>query len=185
MARALGFQKPTRNEAHEELIRRLEQAPAEHAEALLSGLEVVQALHDRGMLELVKGALGSGEEVLEIVARAANSPEVIRGMRNLLILARVLGSFEPELLEKFALAMPDALLGAAKAEESKAPGFLGILKIFRSENLRRGLAVVNNLLEAWGRNFSGSEKGKDRFGIPLAMTQVSSVSRTRDNSGEV
>jgi len=63
-------------------------------------------------------------------------------------------SIEPELLEKFAQAVPDALVGVADAEQKEPPGFRGVLKIFRSENLRRGLAVVNNLLEAWGRNFS-------------------------------
>lgn len=67
------------------------------------------------------------------------------------------GSIEPTLLEKFALAIPDALIGAAKAEQGKAPGLFGILKIFRSENLRHGLAVVNSLLEAWGRNFAKRE----------------------------
>jgi hypothetical protein len=63
-------------------------------------------------------------------------------------------SIEPELLEKFAQAVPDALVGVANAEQKEPPGFRGVLKIFRSENLRCGLAVVNNLLEAWGRNFS-------------------------------
>jgi hypothetical protein len=63
-------------------------------------------------------------------------------------------SIEPKLLEKFAQAVPDALVGVANAEQKEPPGFWGVLKIFRSENLRRGLAVVNNLLEAWGRNFS-------------------------------
>jgi hypothetical protein len=63
-------------------------------------------------------------------------------------------SIEPELLEKFAQAVPDALVGVANAEQKEPPGFRGALKIFRSENLRRGLAVMNNLLEAWGRNFS-------------------------------
>jgi uncharacterized protein YjgD (DUF1641 family) len=154
MAEALKFQTPKRDPVREELIRRLETAPAEHAAALLSGLEVIQALHDRGVLEVIKGALGSGDQVLEIIVRALNTPEAIRAARNAMILAKVLGSIEPTLLEKFASAMPDALIGAAKAEEGKAPGFWGIVKIFRSDNLRQGLAVVNNLLEAWGRNFA-------------------------------
>jgi hypothetical protein len=55
-------------------------------------------------------------------------------------------------------AVPDALVGVANAEQKEPPGFWGVLKIFRSENLRRGLAVVNNLLEAWGRNFSTQKK---------------------------
>ncbi len=154
MARPLELEKSPRD-ARQELARRLELAPAEHAAALLSALEVVQLLHDRGALELIKGALGSGEQILEILVRAVNTPEAIRSMRNVLILTKAVSAIEPDLLEKFALAMPDALLGAAKAEQTKAPGFWELLKIFKSPNLRHGLAVVNNLLEAWGRNFAG------------------------------
>jgi uncharacterized protein YjgD (DUF1641 family) len=97
---------------------------------------------------VIKGALGSGEQVLEIVVRGLNTPEAIRAVRNVMILTKVLGSIEPTLLEKFATAIPDSLIATARAEESEAPGFWGILKIFRSVNLRRGLAVVNNLLKA-------------------------------------
>jgi len=153
MAQAIPLDIAPRD-VRQELMRKLEQAPAEHAEALLSSLETLQTLHDSGVLEIVKGALGSGERVLEIVVRAMNTPEAIRATRNALILVKVFGSIEPELMEKFAAAVPDALAGAAKAEASEAPGFWGILKIFRSENLRHGLSVVNSLLEAWGKNFS-------------------------------
>lgn len=45
-------------------------------------------------------------------------------------------------------------VAVANAEQKDPLGFWGVLKIFRSENLRRGLAVVNSLLEAWGKNFS-------------------------------
>jgi len=157
MAQAIQLTIPARD-PKQELIRRLDQAPIEHAEALLSGIEVIQALHDAGVLEIVKGALNSGKKVLEIAVKALNTPEAIRAARNAMILARVFGSIEPELMEKFASAMPDALAGAARAEETKAPGFIGIMKIFRSENLRHGLSIVNNLLEAWGKNFSASNK---------------------------
>jgi uncharacterized protein YjgD (DUF1641 family) len=81
-------------------------------------------------------------------------PDAVRGIRNLLILTKILGSIEPELLEKFAQAVPDALVDVAKAQIAEPPGFWEILKILRSKSLRRGLAIVNNLLEAWGRNFS-------------------------------
>ena len=67
---------------------------------------------------------------------------------------KVLGSIEPRLLETFAQAIPDALVGVANAEQTGPPSFYGVLKIFRSETLRRGLALANNLLEAWGKKFS-------------------------------
>ncbi len=74
-------------------------------------------------------------------------------------MTKIFGSIDPELLKKFAEAVPDALVGAAKAQEKEPPGFWEVLRIFRSRNLRRGLAVMNGLLEACGRNFS-TEKSR-------------------------
>jgi uncharacterized protein YjgD (DUF1641 family) len=147
-----------KRDPRKELLSRLEQAPAEHAEAVLAGFEVLQSLHDQGVLELARGVLGGGNKILEIIVEAGKTPEGIRAARNLLILGKILGSIQPELLEKFARAVPDALEGVAKGEQAEPPGMWGLLKIFRSANLRRGLAVVNNLLEAWGRNFSAVKK---------------------------
>jgi uncharacterized protein YjgD (DUF1641 family) len=156
MARPIPLELPKRDPS-EELRVRLQQAPAEHAEAVLASFEVLQGLHDRGVLELLRGVLGGGDTILEIVVEATKTPEAVRGIRNLLIMAKILGSIQPELLEKFAQAVPDALGGAAKAEQAEPPSFWGVLKIFRSENLRRGLAVVNNLLESGSKNFSSKK----------------------------
>src|SRR5882672_10834523 len=129
MARPIPLELPKRD-PREELRSRLEQAPVEHAEAILAGFEVLQALHDRGVLEL------------------------IRGIRNLLILSKTVGAIDPELLKRFAEAVPDALAGAAKAQEKEPPGSWEALRLVRSRNLRRSLAVMNSVLEALGKNFS-------------------------------
>jgi uncharacterized protein YjgD (DUF1641 family) len=143
-----------KRDPQEELRSRLEKAPDEHAEALLAGFEVLQALHDQGILELLRGVLGGGNKILEIVVDASKTPEAIRGIRNLVIMTKIVGSIDPELLKKFAEAVPDVLVGAAKAQETQPPGFWEGFRILRSKNLRRGLAAVNNVLEALGRNFS-------------------------------
>ncbi len=149
MARPIPLDLPKRD-PREELRSRLEQAPVEHAEAVLAGFEVLQGLHDQGVLELLRGALGGGYKILE----ATKTPEAIRGIRNLLILAKTLGAIDPELLKKFAEAVPDALVSATKAQEKEPPGFWEALRIVRSRNVRRGLAVMNSVLEALGKNFS-------------------------------
>ena len=156
MARPIPLELPKRD-PREELLSRLEKAPTEHAEAILAGLEVLQGLHDRGVLELLRGVLDGGNKILEIVVEATKTPEAIRGIRNLVIMTKIFGSIDPELLKKLAESIPDVLMGEAKAQETEPPGFWEVLHILRSKNLRRGLAVVNNLLEALGRNFS-SEK---------------------------
>jgi|GEM_PF-6257954 len=54
--------EPPRRDEFEETFRRLQLAPAKHAEALLAGLEVLQALHDQGILELLRGMLSGGSK---------------------------------------------------------------------------------------------------------------------------
>src|SRR5688572_20031805 len=62
--------EPRVRDAHAELHARLENAPAEHAEALLAAYEVLQGLHDRGVPDLMRGALGSSDKLLEIALDA-------------------------------------------------------------------------------------------------------------------
>jgi len=153
MARPIPLELPKRD-PREELLSRLEKAPAEHAAAILAGFEVLQGLHDRGVLELLRGVLDGGNKILEIVVEASKSPAAIRGIRNLLIMTKVVGSIDPEVLKKFAAAVPDAIVGAAEAQEKEPPGFWEALRILSSRNLRRSLAVVKSVLEALGKNFS-------------------------------
>jgi len=151
MARPIPLELPKRD-PQQELRSRLEKAPDEHAEALLASLDVLQSLHDQGVLELLRGVLGGGNKILEIVVDASKSPEAIRGIRNLVIMTKILGAMNPEVLKKFTEAVPDVLVGAAKAQETEPPGLWEAFRILRSKNLRRGLAAANNVLEALGTN---------------------------------
>ena len=153
MARPIPLELP-KPDPQEELRSRLEKAPDEHAEALLASFEVLQALHDQGVLEILRGVLGGGNKILEIFVDASKTPEAIRGIRNLIIITKILGSMDPELLKKIAEAIPDVLEATAKAQVTKPPGFWEVFRVLRSKNLRRGLVVVNNVLGALGRNFS-------------------------------
>ena len=151
MAKPIPLQLPARD-PREELRSRLDRAPLEHAEALLAGYEVLQGLHDEGVLELLRGLLGSGGKVIETVAEAARAPESVRAIRNLIILGKMLGKIEPDLFDGFAMALPEAMQ-QARAQGKEPPGFFAILNKFRSKDLRRGLVAINSLLEAWGKDF--------------------------------
>jgi len=151
MAKPVPLELPARD-PREELRSRLDKAPLEHAEALLAGYEVLQGLHDEGVLELLRGLLGSGGKVLETVTEAARAPESVRAIRNLIILGKTLGNIDPELFDGFAMALPEAMR-QARTQGKEPPGFFAILNKFRSKDLRRGLVAVNSLLEAGGRDF--------------------------------
>lgn len=79
MARPIPLELPKRD-PREELRSRLEQAPLDHAEAVLASFEVLQGLHNQGVLELLRGVLGGGDKILEIVVEATKTPEAVRGI---------------------------------------------------------------------------------------------------------
>ena len=135
----------------EALYHRLENAPLEHVEALLAAYEVLQGLQDRGVLEMLRGALGSSDKVLQILVDAVNTPEVIRGIRNIMILARIAGTLEPELLEGLATAVPE---GLAQAKKTEPLGLWKLSKKLSSQDTRRALTAMTCVLESLGKSLA-------------------------------
>ena len=135
----------------EALRRRLDAAPLDHAEALLSLLDVVQELHDKGLLEIAKGAVGSGEKVMKIAVDAADAPEVVRGIRNFVILTKLFASLDPKLLEHLAGAVPNALV---EAKKEKPLGPFALLKKLLSADSRRILGITARVVESLGHDLT-------------------------------
>ena len=134
-----------------ELRSRLENAPAEHAEALLAAYEVLQALHERGVLDVLRGALGAKDQILETVVATANTPEAVRAIRNLLFWRRILGSIEPEWFKGIFQAIPEGI-AQATAERKKPVGLWGLLRRIRHKDSLRAMAAAVDFLEAFGRH---------------------------------
>jgi uncharacterized protein YjgD (DUF1641 family) len=156
MARPIPLELPPRD-PQRELNSRLQQAPLQHAEAVLAAYEVLQGLHDSGVFEVLRGTLNGGEKALEQVIEVARGPEAIRATRNLLLLVNALGEIEPELLGDLTRAVPMALV-QANAEEAKPPGLFKLLSTFWKRDFRRGLAAFNDLLVMFGRNLSEKDR---------------------------
>ena len=157
MAVPIRFQVPP-YDPREELRTRLDAAPVEYSEALLEAYEVLQGLHDRGILAALKGALGASDLMLESAVAIVKTPEGIRTMGNLLLLARLLGRMEPELLDRFVGAIPEAINKGAAAQPNP-PGLLSLAQKFGSKESRRGLAVAASILESIGKTLGQQRNG--------------------------
>src|ERR1041384_4042537 len=120
MAQPVLFTPPCRD-SRQELFQQLERAPQEHVEALLDVYAILQLLRDKGLLEIAKGVLGSGEQVLGILTETMETDEVIRTVRSLVIFLKVLGSIEPEVLEKI---VQDLGLSLERVRGGKPPSIL-------------------------------------------------------------
>ncbi len=148
MAKPIPLEFPPRD-PREALYQRLQNAPLEHVEALLATYDVLQGLHDRGVLEMMRGALGSSDKVLEIIVDAAKTPEAIRAVRNFVVMSKMAASLETDLLEDVAQALRTDL------SKTNAPEPLGLWQLFkklRNKDTRRALTALTCVLESMGKS---------------------------------
>jgi len=92
--------------------------------------------------------------VLQILVDTANTPEVIRGIRNAMILAKIADAIDPNLLESLEKAVPEAL---AESQNPKPLGYWQLLKKLFSRDTRRVLVAGACVLESVGKNL-GSQR---------------------------
>ncbi|MFZ0504430.1 MAG: hypothetical protein WAM44_12005, partial [Chthoniobacterales bacterium] len=104
----------------------------------------------RGVLDTLKGAVSSSDFILEAAVETANTPENIRAIRNLLLLSKLLGGIDPDLLARLAGAIPEGI-AQASATKGEAPGLFALLRKFNSQDCRRGMAFAATLLENLGK----------------------------------
>jgi uncharacterized protein YjgD (DUF1641 family) len=127
---------------------RIEDALHKHTDAIVDALELLQLLHDRGVLELLRGLVGAGDQLVGILTSAAGAPESLRGMRNFILLTKFFTSIPPEVLESLVRT---AAAGAEREKANRAPGLLQLLRRAGSENSRHAMAVTLDLLESVGK----------------------------------
>jgi uncharacterized protein YjgD (DUF1641 family) len=139
MAVAVDFREFTPVDSREDLIRRVEQAPIEHAEALLATYDLLQRLHDKGLLDLLNGLLSAGDTVVERVVDVVSSKEMVTALRIGLIFSNLLNSIDAD-------ALHAVVAGAGK----ETPSLLALGKQAASKDARRSLATAVGLLNLFG-----------------------------------
>src|SRR5438876_8833373 len=172
MSQPIRLDFPARD-ARSELQTRLQNAPVQHAEALLSGYDLLQRLHDRGVLDLLRGGLGSSDKVLSIVVDAAKTPEAINATRNLLILSKVVFMLEPALLEDIVTAVPNNL---AQAKEQKPLSLWQIFKKMCSQDTRRTLSAMLGIVESVGKSL-GSVVARESHAAESDLGEIKPVAK--------
>ncbi|MGA8938629.1 MAG: DUF1641 domain-containing protein [Acidobacteriaceae bacterium] len=148
MAQPISLQLPPRD-PRTELQKRLDEAPLEYAAALLDSYELLQQLHNHGVFDLLRGALGATDKIVEVAAGAANSDESVRAMRNAIILGKMLGSINPDVLQSIATAAGQTL-GSNEKPVIEPPGLFSLINQFRHKELRRSVALITRFLGALG-----------------------------------
>lgn len=142
-------------DAREELRHKIENAPIDHAEAVLAVYELLQEAQDHGVLDTLRGVIGAGETLIGRASEYANTPEGIRLMRNLLAMARLLGELDPGMLDAAAKAFSETR-HEAEAKGSESPTILQTFRRFTGQDSRRTLGMLAGFSAAFGREHRAS-----------------------------
>jgi uncharacterized protein YjgD (DUF1641 family) len=139
MASPVEFRTYTPADSRADLMRRIEAAPREHAEAILEGYELLQRLHDAKVIAALNGVLGAGETVVAQVVDVVSSKPAIGALRLAVILGGIVTSVNAERVHK-----------AAAEARSGTPSWFSLLRLVFSTDVRRALGLGLSLLNIVG-----------------------------------
>jgi uncharacterized protein YjgD (DUF1641 family) len=149
MAVAVDFREFKPIDSRADLVRRVEHAPIEHAEAVLAAYDLLQRLHQKGMLDLFNGLLSAGDTVVDRVVDVVSSKEMVTALRIGLMFSNLLTLIDADALH--------ALIADAGKE---TPSLLALGKQAASKDARRGLATAVGLLNVFGAALGKQETEK-------------------------
>jgi uncharacterized protein YjgD (DUF1641 family) len=158
MAKPVPMKQIVQADPREEITRRVEGAPIDHADAVLSAYDLLQRLHDTGTLDVLRGALGAGDAVVEHVVSLLTAPESVNAIRNVILLSKILGSINPELLHAVLEGIPQA---TSQTPAAKPPSLFSLGRRMASQDARRGLAATVSILEVFGKGLAKEATAKE------------------------
>jgi len=142
MALAVDFRQYTPADSRADLLRRVESAPAEHAEAVLAAYDLLEQLHDKDVLNLLTGLLASKDTVVNHVVDLVSSPEAVKALRLLLMLGNSLKTLDADKLHEVL------------NPEAAPPSLWAIGKQMTSRDARRAMGVLGGVLNVFGAALS-------------------------------
>lgn len=139
MAKAVAFREFTPRNSRDDLMRKVDQAPVEHAEAVLAAYDLLQRLHEKGLIDLLNGLLSAGDTVVDRVVDVISSKEMVTALRIALIFGDLLSSIDA-----------DKLNGVVSNSRKATPSLLTIAKQAISKDARRSMVVAVGLFNVLG-----------------------------------
>ncbi len=156
MAVPVDFRTLTPPDSREDLIRQLQEAPVKHAEALLATYELVQRLHDSGVIPLLNGMLSAGDEVVARVVDVVSSKEAVNLLRVALMAVDLAGSMDVDKLAQALKPPPN----------EKEPSLWQLGKEATGKDARRGVAAAVQLLTVFGAALAERSAGTQKDASP-------------------
>jgi len=139
MAQPVEFRKFTPQDSRGDLMRRIQDAPEDHAEALLSLYDLLERLHEKGLIDTANGLLSASTTVVDRLVDVVSSKQAVSGLRMGLMVANLLENIDTNRVHSILTE-----------SEEKPPSLLKLGRDALSEDARRGLSTGIGLLNVFG-----------------------------------
>jgi uncharacterized protein YjgD (DUF1641 family) len=136
-----------------DLAAKLEGARLKHTAAVLAAYELLQELHDNGVLDLLRGATSAGGDIVTRLSSAADTPESVAVIRNAISMLRILSSIDPELLH--------GLADAVSKIDARPDAWSTIRRLFSKETFR-AIGAMAYGLHAFGSVLISKQRASTR-----------------------
>ena len=147
MAIAVDFRELTPRDSRNDLVRRLDQAPAQNAEAILAAYELLKQLHEKGLLDIANGLLSASGTVVERATDVVSSKRAVTALRLALIFGNLLDTIDPDRVEA-VFSIP----------ENKRFTLWSVIKKAVASYFRLVLVTAIDLFKVFGHSMRKREK---------------------------
>ena len=124
----------------------------ESQEALERLLQVVQDLHESGILDILHGLLTSKEKIAGILLEQILKPSVLGTVKNAMTAIGTVSKIDPNQLSTLTEALVSGLqAGQERLELNKKTGVFELAKALRDPGSNRALSLVLGVLQGLGQ----------------------------------
>lgn len=156
------FQVPDIEKQKQKELQEIQEALLNNKEAILEMMEILGYLKQRGLLDLVKGLLGQGDKVLDVLVNTANMNENKNTIKNILLLLGTIGMINVTQLEPFLLKLNAGVARVAEVEEQQEgkTGYIELARALKDPEINRAITLMLEFLRGMGQDMSDLEKNK-------------------------
>ncbi|HLR62311.1 MAG TPA: DUF1641 domain-containing protein [Lentibacillus sp.] len=145
-----------RMEVSEETIRgrnldEVVKSVSENKEAILKGIDLLEALNQSGTLDMVNAFVKHREDALEYVMRELNKPQYSSILENLTNLLLLLGDMNMEDLQTFAGRLNHGVREAAASEAMEKTSYMDLIKALKDPEINRSITMLLQFLRGMGK----------------------------------
>jgi uncharacterized protein YjgD (DUF1641 family) len=152
--------RPVKSEAdiESERLAEVRKQIALDADGLVEGLKLLQAMHDRGVLELLVAVFERGDRVLQKLVDLAAQPGTTQALKNLAVAMEMWSRLDSEDIQKLGHGVSAGFAHAAEGASPKPLSIFELMRELKDPDVSAAVRAVLAFLKGFGQALREAEQ---------------------------